>query len=532
MAIITGNFPVGPDFSSGWYIRRMRKNDQNKWEFVDDSLGFLESDYVHACARQDPQSTGSYNKMRPGAWGVTVKGEPLPSVPSVVHSGPKVGYINPHFRQRQRRGEMIVSPYARSQVHISYKNGGLGVVEKSGKVSIDVIHQMRTYYGYSTSANDVFSRDGKELIRFHYDLPYKKYERRTITQEVTPFDVGWDDSYAKTVLYKMFQADEALKQSMWTNVLSEANSATADILTALAEAPKTLESIVQLIQSILKAFIAVKRKELVLLTKGKRVRSETQEKIKRNDYASNLEYVKARNEKTRKQIIARRNKNNKQFVNDMKAQLEEITNAVSQVWLTYRYGIMPNVYLIQDLVKAHESHDRIYNRWTDADSSVFSAASLDLPEGWSASGEISTVHRAFIKRRFDASRKVTRAAKEFSYDLLSTAWELVPLSFVVDWFLNIGDLIRSLAGNNLSSYEQVCTFSSKVDNSTLVFTHKESGCQVHATYSGYQRNVVSRPESYCTLLFKPYINAARSYDAIALSWSIFGKKFSKSLNLT
>jgi hypothetical protein len=30
------------------------------------------------------------------------------------------------------------------------------------------------------------------------------------------------------------------------------------------------------------------------------------------------------------------------------------------------------------------------------------------------------------------------------YDLAGTAWDLVPLSFVYDWFINIGDILRSL----------------------------------------------------------------------------------------
>lgn len=54
------------------------------------------------------------------------------------------------------------------------------------------------------------------------------------------------------------------------------------------------------------------------------------------------------------------------------------------------------------------------------------------------------------------------AASRVSFNPFVTAWELTTLSFVVDWFLNVGDFIVAHTAVDLSSTSGYCT-SVKID---------------------------------------------------------------------
>lgn len=525
MALASGYFPL--EIVSDGSPHLFRKDSKGKWQYVSQSLGFVQADFEHCMLRHDPLSTAGYSSSRPGAFSVYYDGRPNePEIPDLIIKGQDIRNSTPKFKQLQAKGEMLVSNFESSSIHLSYRNGTIGDDGGTHTQIVKILYQLKTYYGYKTDNFRVYSKDGNEYVQFESD-PVKRVVLRTNIRSVNPYSVFWSDSFASAASDKLYNASDRLLQLMWTNVLSDANQATVDILTSMAELPKTLESIVDLIRSIFSAFKAVKNKELRLMNKSKRVRAEYQARIDKNNYQSHLEYLKARNHRSRKIIEAQRLARNKQLASDMKLQLEEITSSVSQVWLNFRYNITPNAILIKDAAEVYMKGDRIFNRWSDRDQSTVTSDDIQLAGGWSAAGELLSVHRAFIKRRFDADRSLAKYLKELSLDLLSTAWELIPLSFVVDWFVNIGNYIRALFGSNPVNYEEVSTFSSQVPGSTMVFIHKDSGAQVHATYKGYKRSIVPRPTDYCSLLFEPYISVQRSYDALALSWSLFGKKFSK-----
>lgn len=129
---------------------------------------------------------------------------------------------------------------------------------------------------------------------------------------------------------------------------------------------------------------------------------------------------------------------------------------LSDKWLEYRYGIMPTFMDIQDLQSTYENDivrpaDQI--RKSSAIARQPRKVILDEVAGYSHSA-----HMWGIKWRYTVFREYTVTSHVYYkvrdtnmstnvgggiYNLFPLAWELVPYSFVVDWFINVGDFLRA-----------------------------------------------------------------------------------------
>lgn len=127
-------------------------------------------------------------------------------------------------------------------------------------------------------------------------------------------------------------------------------------------------------------------------------------------------------------------------------------------WMEYRYGWR---ILMYDIESISESFDRLKNgfnrtRWTAHDER-FSRSSSSYVKGNASyvhgAGEVDSLTymmRASItaglehRRSMRAGVGVEMAMDDIlTIDPLTTAWEVIPFSFVADWFVNLGDLIAS-----------------------------------------------------------------------------------------
>jgi len=130
--------------------------------------------------------------------------------------------------------------------------------------------------------------------------------------------------------------------------------------------------------------------------------------------------------------------------------------SASSLWLQYRYGIKPIIADMEHILKTLRNFSsRLERRSTRSSKSLYGTSivtgSMLIPTNvqvdWTCSVEDRVTVRAMSLDEID-----TTFYKEVGFgekSLATLPWELVPYSFVVDWFLNVGDYLNALvpAGN-------------------------------------------------------------------------------------
>lgn len=136
-------------------------------------------------------------------------------------------------------------------------------------------------------------------------------------------------------------------------------------------------------------------------------------------------------------------------------RFKDPTKAAAEAWLQLQYGWVP---LLLDAKSAAETLAEIVEK--DRDLPLTTRVTKKLSSGKSeivafsgqpiGSGTILLNHEIEVSKRLLVTYKVNPADVPGSLGLLNplaVAWELVPLSFVADWFLPIGDYLQHLDAN-------------------------------------------------------------------------------------
>lgn len=282
--------------------------------------------------------------------------------------------------------------------------------------------------------------------------------------------------------------------------LGDINRGTVDALTALAEMPETIRSCINGIRMVADLMSSVKKREVSLTKAFDRRKDNLRRAFLRDvEVIRNKKWVKPH---LMKRAIERRERTYKKAV---KHSVIEFNSAIADIWLNFRYNIMPNVYLIEDILETIQSSG-IY-----VSSSEGERFDFDLNVG----GHIVTVNgnrRCRIKRRLKDSGNVKQT---ISANLIVTAWELVPLSFVVDWFINIGDVLSSISFY-ASVLEEGATWAQRIP--CEIDTTNDSGQRIVVSGYSYSRWVIN-PSDLTGICFQYKMNSDRYTDALALSWA-------------
>lgn len=401
-----------------------------------------------------------------GPWRCTVTGDIPPpymeqrKLPDVRSNN------NPAFKRSKRTDDIIVSAYAKGSVLIT---------ERAGMIP--------SYVGspsyYTCEPSELFTRRtpcGTAAMDDRRGLSgtiYFTARRKVMNSGLMPADIP---SYSREAIVDAIKALTFPQPSsaLMTNCLSEANRGTLDVLTSLAEMPETVRSIVGACTQVLRMYRDAKNKEVRLVDKAKRVREGSQTAAQAKKTSSDL------------------------------------ASAIADVWMQFRYNITPNKILIEDLIKTLDSLVKKFIRFRDTEHTE-----LKLPEleGWTQ-GDLRVTDRCFIKRLVSAESDWEAFMNATSANIAVTAWELVPLSFVVDWFINIGDFLSAFLP--VSDYTEACSISRKID-ATVVYTHNETGATATFEVKSYYRTPTD-PSGWCQLTFNPDISSYRQMDSIALIW--------------
>lgn len=124
--------------------------------------------------------------------------------------------------------------------------------------------------------------------------------------------------------------------------------------------------------------------------------------------------------------------------------------ALGNAWLLYRYGYKPLVSDIEAILKALKKTQGLILETTRGASSVTFATGTSATQSYAGTFSFTglltrtqTVNvRAMSLNHYEAGLAdlLGLGAK----NLLTVPWELIPYSFVVDWFVNVGDFLGSI----------------------------------------------------------------------------------------
>lgn len=132
-------------------------------------------------------------------------------------------------------------------------------------------------------------------------------------------------------------------------------------------------------------------------------------------------------------------------------------------WLWFRYFLMPAMMDAEDIIAATKGVRRI-DRVQDGDRSdgiektsgtgfLIGAACGDWHANWRAECRYGLGGAIDMYKRFDPH------PYGFSeWDVLRATWERIPWSFVVDWFINVGDWLASLREIEIDYAQSYATF--------------------------------------------------------------------------
>lgn len=195
------------------------------------------------------------------------------------------------------------------------------------------------------------------------------------------------------------------------------------------------------------------------------------------------------------------------------------TKSTSNQWLRYQYGVRP---LMMDM---KGSIDVLYARTLRplyTSGRVSSKSSVDKTEMIDAmyigrnfgkarkyTHSICSQHISY-RAQFDVSQKASTLSRLGLTNPALLAWELIPFSFVADWFINIGDCLQSL-DNNLQISGLQGIRSMKVRSS--VYAERATG--LWSGSGSYDEILYSRTlPAAISLIVKPQYNPSLSLTRI------------------
>lgn len=131
---------------------------------------------------------------------------------------------------------------------------------------------------------------------------------------------------------------------------------------------------------------------------------------------------------------------------------EKVLDLANQMWLEGRYGWRPFVGDVVSHVEALRSGERPIrysarrsipdeNQEANTFKGKFAASTYFWYDKYLKS---NAVFKCRVGQTVDYSVNIHNGAVKYGiYDPIGTAWDLVPFSFVADWFINLGDVLKS-----------------------------------------------------------------------------------------
>lgn len=206
------------------------------------------------------------------------------------------------------------------------------------------------------------------------------------------------------------------------------------------------------------------------------------------------------------------------------SNLEEYLN----VWLSFRYGLRPLISDIQRFnraaIEASKRHRKVFVKARAEDSEVISGYST--PQYFSDENQYWRLRWRFngqVKYSFNIVGELNPIRVRF--DPATTLWEVVPYSFVIDWFYTVGDWLDSVrlveSGlNHAASANTLLTYTATPEQDMFQYRNTCSGSlpRFFGTYSftAKSRTPMAIPSDSPSLAGLSNLDGYKVVDGIAL----------------
>lgn len=188
--------------------------------------------------------------------------------------------------------------------------------------------------------------------RFHVLVPYKEF-RGSKWNTIEPSFIVQD-------LLLQYKRSLQVNDALVTSTVADADIACMDVLTAVAEFPQTARSIIAGLKTVGDLAASVKKKEFAISKAFAKRKSNISRRHQRSNSELKAELANAKSEKRKEYLRKQISRNNRNYQKALRDTATELTDAIANVYLNWRYNIMPNVYMVQDLVDLYSSWSATY----------------------------------------------------------------------------------------------------------------------------------------------------------------------------
>lgn len=320
-------------------------------------------------------------------------------------------------------------------------------------------------------------------------------------------------------LYDILDSSREKSNALVTSTVAEANKNSVDVLTAAAELPETVRETFEALRSIGRIVSDVKKKRFALSDSFLKTKERLSVSYRKQISDIEKQLLDPRlSKKRRRNLETALDRKKAAHGRDLDKAAGEFGNALADLWMWFRYSLSPNLYLIDDCLDAMNALHAVFDTARERESVETEVDPLQISDLYQVKNiYISTTHRCMVKRKYVLDTVMPRQIGQvMSANLATTAWELISRSFVVDWVLNVGDLVTACLPTDLDYLDQVSTYSFR-EKGSLEYTHRSTGGIVTYHFDLYKREVIN-PVDYLGLCFRPALNLFRSIDAAAMLW--------------
>lgn len=474
----------------------------------------------------------THRQLLSDGYSIALSGNPVPPNTAWSLEPQKVGRASPGWGTSSYTGEICLSPYFKRTC--SFEASIRPIIQITRDCTIVPRGVINAVYNGNVGDSTLFrgfskSKWSKSHIQMGGTSRDGFVDIRRKHGEVLNWGLPYDDVLNEKTLRSNFNRVYQLLDdpSLVQGTVAKANERSMDLLTQVFELPETIVSIGRSFLSVRTCIRNWQTREKLLQarkvagslgfdTKRRKLRDEIDFLLYEleNFSGKRVRGMKSRLYKARK-ALKRLNKDRRTF-------LQNIGDELASLWLRLRYEILPIIYTCQDLADSAEHLTRVYQ--TERSRSVKEASVPEFP-GWEFQGEQEVVWRCMVKYMYETSGSLSDIRKAMSANAFLTMWELGKLTFVLDWFFSVGDMLSARFGKPDLVVNDGVTLTNKCTING-VYTNKLTQGMVRVEYTHYQREVID-PQDFLGIFPLINLNWQRLVDSSALLWGELRRHFKK-----